>query len=128
MKYLISAVLIGVAFFSGWFINQPEYVKAEGVLRDFESIETLAKWLKNDKTNEHIQSEYCAGSAELLIKAAEDDGYRLYFEVLFPDEFEKYFKQKTEYLHACVTSNIDNRIYLIDQYSDRTWAYGDLIR
>ena len=105
------------------------YSEPVGVLRDFQSTQELEKWLAADRTNEEVGIYYCAERAEILVKGAEDDGYRLHIEALSNNELPKYYGDITsEAGHIAVTAVIGDRLYLIEPISDEVWSFGELVR
>lgn len=105
------------------------YSQPAGVLIDFQSVQELENWLAADRTNEEVINLYCAERAEILVKSAEDDGYRLHIEALSNNELPKYYGYPiSEAGHIAVTAIIGDRLYLIEPISDKVWPFGELIR
>lgn len=106
-----------------------KYVEPYGELVNFKSLDELVVWLADDRTDEHLQDIWCPESAEMLIRAAEESGYRLHMEYLWGEEYEDYFHKEIEYDgHAMVSAVIGDKAYLINQYTDKIWVYGTLKR
>lgn len=107
--------------------------------KDFPSTGDLEEWLKNDKTDSHLDLEpnddgvvnlkgVCEEFALQLVERARESGYIIHFYIMSKQE---YFDLTGAELpdgrtHAVTLVIIGNNIYLIEPQTDEYWLVGYL--
>ena len=103
-----------------------KFVEVAWPARHFGSVLELKRWLKPVS----IFSGDCDDFALELQRLAREDGYIIDFEVIWPDEYNKLFKEhKLQYgtVHAIGLAVIENKVWYVDpQTKEVVFSYVTL--